>query len=64
MEDILTQEEIDLLIKAATQPDLQLELDTDAEEEGEARYDFSRPNKFSKEHIRALHRIHEQFRCV
>lgn len=61
MEDILTQEEIDLLIKAATQPYLQLELDTDAEEEGEARYDFSRPNKFSKEHIRALHRIHEQF---
>lgn len=63
MEDILTQEEIDLLIKAATQPDLELDLDLDPKLEslGETRYDFSRPNKFSKEHIRALQRIHEQF---
>lgn len=61
MEDILTQEEIDLLIKAATQPDLELDLETEPESPGSTRYDFSRPNKFSKEHLRALHRIHEQF---
>ncbi|NLM42268.1 MAG: flagellar motor switch protein FliM [Firmicutes bacterium] len=61
MEDILTQEEIDLLIKAVTQPDLELEKETEPETQSDTRYDFSRPNKFSKEHIRALHRIHEQF---
>ena len=58
MHDILSQEEIDLLIRAASEPDL--ELDTIVETEDPV-YDFSRPNKFSKEHMRALHRIHEQF---
>ncbi|MGI6650750.1 MAG: flagellar motor switch protein FliM [Limnochordia bacterium] len=58
MHDILSQEEIDLLIRAASEPDLELE--TIVEEEDPV-YDFSRPNKFSKEHMRALHRIHEQF---
>ncbi|HPT83060.1 MAG TPA: flagellar motor switch protein FliM [Limnochordia bacterium] len=61
MEDILTQEEIDLLIKAVTQPDLDLDQEPEPELQAESRYDFSRPNKFSKEHLRALHRIHEQF---
>lgn len=59
MHDILSQEEIDQLIRAATQPDLELEADLGTEDD--PLYDFSRPNKFSKEHIRALHRIHEQF---
>ena len=59
MHDILSQEEIDLLIRAASEPDLELE--TIVEEEEDPVYDFSRPNKFSKEHMRALHRIHEQF---
>lgn len=58
MHDILSQEEIDLLIRAASEPDLELEA-TVVEED--PVYDFSRPNKFSKEHIRALQRIHEQF---
>jgi len=58
LHDILSQEEIDLLIRAASEPDL--ELDTIVETEDPV-YDFSRPNKFSKEHMRALHRIHEQF---
>lgn len=59
MHDILSQEEIDLLIRAASAPDVEREK-TVIEEEDPV-YDFSRPNKFSKEHIRALHRIHEQF---
>lgn len=59
MHDILTQEEIDLLIRAASQPDL--ELNTPVEVQDDPLYDFSRPNKFSKEHVRALQRIHEQF---
>lgn len=59
MHDILSQEEIDMLIRAASQPELELEADNlDAEE---PLYDFSKPNKFSKEHIRALQRIHDQF---
>lgn len=58
MHDILSQEEIDLLIRAASEPDLDLETE---QREEDPIYDFSRPNKFSKEHIRALHRIHEQF---
>ncbi len=59
MHDILSQEEIDLLIRAASEPDLELE--TTASDQEDPVYDFSRPNKFSKEHLRALHRIHEQF---
>lgn len=58
LHDILSQDEIDRLIRAASEPDLELE--TTVVEEDPV-YDFSRPNKFSKEHIRALHRIHEQF---
>lgn len=59
MHDILSQEEIDLLIRAASQPDQELESTPIIEED--PIYDFSKPNKFSKEHIRALHKIHEQF---
>ena len=60
MQDILSQEEIDLLIRAASEPALDLDRDSD-EDLPMILYDFSRPNKFSKEHIRALHGIHEQF---
>lgn len=59
MHDILSQEEIDMLIKAASKPELELEA-TVVEAE-DPLYDFSKPNKFSKEHIRALQRIHDQF---
>ncbi|NMB02628.1 MAG: flagellar motor switch protein FliM [Firmicutes bacterium] len=61
MHDILSQEEIDLLIRAASEPDLELELENEQRNDEDPLYDFSRPNKFSKEHLRALHRIHEQF---
>lgn len=59
MHDILSQEEIDRLIRAASEPETELE--TIEETAEEPLYDFSKPNKFSKEHIRALQRIHEQF---
>ncbi len=59
MHDILSQEEIDMLIRAASQPEI--ELDPSVTETEEPLYDFSKPNKFSKEHIRALQRIHDQF---
>lgn len=60
MHDILSQEEIDMLIKAASKPDVEGE-DVDVAVEEDPLYDFSKPNKFSKEHLRALERIHEQF---
>ncbi|NLY10291.1 MAG: flagellar motor switch protein FliM [Firmicutes bacterium] len=62
MEDILSQEEIDLLIKTANKivkPDFEDPVEA-VSVKGE-RYDFKRPSKFSKEQIRALERIHEQF---
>lgn len=59
MHDILSQEEIDMLINAASQPATELEPEPDEVED--PLYDFSKPNKFSKEHIRALQRIHDQF---
>lgn len=61
MNEILSQEEIDALIRAATNPradEAQEEAPKAPESE---RYDFRRPNKFSKEHFRALQRIYEQF---
>lgn len=59
MHDILSQEEIDLLIKAATAP--QSDEEDYLEEGQDVLYDFSKPNKFSKEQVRGLQRIHEQF---
>ncbi|NLM38936.1 MAG: flagellar motor switch protein FliM [Firmicutes bacterium] len=61
MHDILSQEEIDLLIQAATAPQEANEAELIVDDQAIDTYDFSRPNKFSKEHIRGLQRIHEQF---
>lgn len=61
LHDILSQEEIDLLIRAASEPDQDLASSVEEETTDDPLYDFSRPNKFSKEHTRALQRIHEQF---
>ena len=58
MQDILTQEEIDRLIMTTRQPSVE---DEEEEEVVSDLYDFRKPNKFSKEHLRALQRIHEQF---
>jgi len=59
--DILTQEEIDLLIQAATAPQVAQEAELVVNHTESNTYDFSRPNKFAKEHIRGLQRIYEQF---
>lgn len=58
MQDILTQEEIDRLIMTTRQSSVE---DEEEEEVVSDLYDFRKPNKFSKEHLRALQRIHEQF---
>ncbi|NLA58795.1 MAG: flagellar motor switch protein FliM [Firmicutes bacterium] len=56
MDEILSQQEIDELIRQATGA-----LQEEEQEPDVVTYDFKRPHRFSKERVRALHRIHEQF---
>ncbi len=61
--DVLSQSEIDSLIGALSTGNL--EKPTEEQEDFTADkailYDFRRPNKFSKEHIRAMKIVHENF---
>lgn len=61
MKDVLSQEEIDSLIQALSSGQLD---ESESKTEEVARYDFKRPNKFSKEQIRTLMSIHENFARV
>ncbi len=56
MDEILSQQEIDELIRQATVAMQEEEVQPEV-----VTYDFKRPHRFSKERVRALHRIHEQF---
>ncbi|NLY51990.1 MAG: flagellar motor switch protein FliM [Firmicutes bacterium] len=56
MDEILSQQEIDELIRQATSALQEEELEPEV-----VIYDFKRPHRFSKERVRALQRIHEQF---
>ena len=56
MDEILSQQEIDELIRQATGAIQEEEVEPDV-----VTYDFKRPHRFSKERVRALQRIHEQF---
>lgn len=49
-----------MLINASSQPEEALADDHD-DAETSSRYDFRKPNKFSKDHVRALQRIYDQF---
>ena len=61
MADTLSQEEIDALLKAMSEGELD-ESDMKKGEEKKVRnYDFSRPTKFSKEHLRTLEIIFEHY---
>ena len=55
MPDVLSQDEIDNLLKALSSGEL------DVEEMKVKNYDFARPSKFSKEHLRTLEIIFEHF---
>jgi flagellar motor switch protein FliM len=62
--EILSQSEIDALLSALSTGELTAEKikDDEAREKKSVRvYDFKRQNKFSKEHIRTLSMIHENF---
>lgn len=62
MADVLSQNEIDALLSALSAGELKPdELQKDEEKQKVKKYDFKSPQKFSKEHIRTLELIHDNF---
>lgn len=62
MADILTQGEIDALLSALDSGELNPEeLEKEEEKQKVKPYDFRSPQKFSKDHIRTLELIHDNF---
>lgn len=61
MSDILSQSEIDTLLKQLSEGDLDVDQIQGEDEKQVKNYDFSRPTKFSKEHLRTLEIIFEHY---
>lgn len=62
MDQVLTQQEIDMLLNAMSSGELDQEVVEVEKEEVKVRdYDFRRPTKLSKEYINTLHMIFEDF---
>ncbi len=61
MGEILSQSEIDSLLAALSTGDLDTEQMKGEDEKKVKNYDFSRPTKFSKEHLRTLEIIFEHY---
>ena len=61
MSDILSQNEIDALLKQLSDGDLDVDQIQGEDEKQVKNYDFSRPTKFSKEHLRTLEIIFEHY---
>lgn len=59
--DTLSQEEIDNLLKAFNDGDLNADDFSDTKEKQVKNYDFARPSKFSKDHLRTLEIIFENY---
>ena len=51
MPDVLSQDEIDNLLKALSSGELDVEEMKGTDEKQVKNYDFARPSKFSKEHL-------------
>lgn len=60
MDEVLSQAEIDALLKALASGELD-EKEQTSEPQGVKVYDFRRPNKFSKDQLRTLQMIHGNF---
>ncbi len=62
MKEVLTQSEIDMLLNALSSGEITAE-EVKAESSSEVvkNYDFRRPNKFSKDQLRTLYMIHDNF---
>ncbi|MBZ4645870.1 MAG: flagellar motor switch protein FliM [Petroclostridium sp.] len=62
MGDILSQSEIDELLKALNAGEIDVnQMKTTTHEKKIRNYDFRRPNKFAKDHLRTLNIIHEDY---
>ena len=61
MADVLSQNEIDSLLAALSSGELDAQDLADTEEKIAKNYDFKRPAKFSKEHLRTLEIIFEHY---
>ncbi|MEW6275051.1 MAG: flagellar motor switch protein FliM [Bacillota bacterium] len=61
MQEVLSQQEIDSLLAALTSGELKVEEVKREQAPAVRLYDFRRPNKFSKEHLRTLEMLHQQF---
>lgn len=61
MGDVLSQNEIDSLLRALNEGELDADDMKDAPEKALKDYDFARPSKFSKEHLRTLEIIFEHY---
>lgn len=62
MADVLSQNEIDALLSALSSGELKPdELSKEEDKQKVKTYDFRSPNKFSKDHIRTLEMIHDNY---
>ena len=61
MGDVLSQEEIDKLLAGLNSGEIDAEDIKDSSEKQIKEYDFARPSKFSKEHLRTLEIIFEHY---
>lgn len=61
MSEVLSQNEIDALLAALSSGDIGIEEQASEEKQRIKKYDFKRPNKFSKDHTRTLEMIHDNF---
>lgn len=61
MSDVLSQSEIDSLLQALNSGEVDVEEMKKSSESQVKNYDFARPSKFSKEHLRTLEMIFEHY---
>ena len=62
MGDVLSQSEIDNLLQALSSGEIDAEeMKSNSSEKQVKDYDFARPSKFSKEHLRTLEIIFEHY---
>lgn len=62
MRNVLSQSEIDMLVKAVSTGEVTLDdIRSEQFKHNIRKYDFRRPNKFSKTHVNALNMIHQNF---
>ena len=61
MSEVLSQNEIDNLLQALSTGELDVDQMQNADEKKVKDYDFRRPAKFSKEHLRTLEMIYEHY---